>query len=295
MIDTVQYRQPRYLRESASRRNWNIETVMREVIDSDGLEDEQLRRVRGVHKHKGIRFFGNRDQIVSVQASLPRLLFGHNGKLLRSQAEMTAAFRKLNRTLDKISHPPEGSRVFKRIDLVWHVPGRCADFIAAHQKVRHPRVRKATCVYDGESITWRGSAFSLMIYDKAKKQLGQPGEFVRVEVQLRNHMLDEFLGELETELDFTQCYRYFRRLVLQLEPAASFRASSLASLLSACMGGSFGANVINPAETYLQNLCSRRQRDLRREVMAIQAATHSINWSHLLPDEPPTDPPGLEG
>ena len=234
MIDTVQYRQPRYLRESASRRNWNIETVMREIIDSDGLEDEQLCMVRGVHKHTGIRFFGNRDQIINVQASLPRLLFGHNGKLLRSQAEIAAAFRKLNRTLDKISHPPEGPRVFKRIDLVWHVPGHCAEFIAAHQKVRHPRVRKATCVYDGESVTWRGSAFSLMIYDKSKKELGQPGEFVRVEVQLRQHMLDEFLGELETELDFIKCYRYFRRLVLQLEPAASFRTSSLASLLAAC-------------------------------------------------------------
>jgi hypothetical protein len=150
VIDTVRLRQPRYLRDSASRRNWEIRTVRREVADSEGFEDEYLQSYNGTHKEMGIRFYGNREVIVTVEASLPRILFGHNGRLLLSQADINASLRKLDCTLGKISQRPEDGFEYTRVDLVWHVPGSCAEFILAHRDVRHPRVRKATCVYDGD-------------------------------------------------------------------------------------------------------------------------------------------------
>jgi hypothetical protein len=291
VIDTVRFRQPRHMRESASRRNWNIVSVAREIISPDGWEDEQLQGVRGFHKKYGIRFFGSRDQIISVEASLPRILYGHNGKLLRSQADINAALRNLDRLLDAISHRPEGSRCFTRVDLVWHVPGSCKEFILAHQNVRHPRVRKATCIYQNESITWRGAAFNLLLYDKLQKEQGQPGDFVRVEAQLRKHMLDEFFEQSGHALDFGQCYRHLRRLVLQLEPAAMTRVSSIAELLAACIRNNCSENGVSLAESYLQARTMRRQRDLRREIASIRVESRSIDWSALLPEAPPANPP----
>ena len=294
MIDTVRLRQPRYLRDSASRRNWEIRTIRREVAYDDGLEDEYLQSYNGIHKKLGIRFFGSRDQIITVEASLPRVLFGHNGRLLLSQAEINAALRKLDRTLGKISQPPEDCMEFLRVDLVWHVPGSCAEFVLAHRDVRHPRVRKVTCVYDGESITWGGSALRLMIYDKAKRELGRPGDFVRVEAQIRGHMLTEFFDDHGHVLDFGQCYRHLRKLVLQLEPPAGAHVTGIASLLAKCKQMQPLPNEVHPVEAYLLDLCPRRQRDLRRQIAGASVASRRINWPSLLPEMPPESPPQLD-
>jgi hypothetical protein len=56
VIDTVRLRQSRYLRDSASRRNWEIKTIRREVADTEGFDDEYLQSYNGTHKKMGIRF-----------------------------------------------------------------------------------------------------------------------------------------------------------------------------------------------------------------------------------------------
>ena len=293
MIDTVRLRQSRYLRESASRRNWDIKTIRREVAGSEGFEDEYLQSYQGIHKKMGIKFFGNRDQIVAVEASLPRVLFGHNGRLLLSQAHINAALGKLDRALDKISQRPEGDLEYTRVDLVWHVPGSCAEFILAHRDVRHPRVRKATCVYDKESITWGGSAFRLIIYDKTKKEDGHPGDFVWVEAQLRKHMLIPLFDDSHRALDFHRCYRHLRALVLQLEPPAVVQTSSYVGVLAACKRLPPLPDEVHPVHAHLLGLCPRRQRDLRRQIAKASVETRRVNWSLLLPEEPPQCPPQL--
>lgn len=293
MIDTVRFRQPRPLRESASRRNWNMKAVFTEVADADCLDDERLQSYSGVHRKSGIRFFGNREQIISVEASLPRLLFGHNGKLLLSQAHIHAALRKLHRTLGGISGRPREAEEYTRVDLVWHVPGSCAEFILAHRDVRHPRVRNATCVFDAQSITWPGAALRLLLYDKTKKETEAPGNFVRVEAQLRGHVLNECLRQSDYVLDFRHCYRFLRKLVLQLEPRARPHISDMVSLLAACSRLPTPGGEVHPVDVYLQGLCTRRSRDLRRQMAAVAIDNRAVNWLELMPEEPSPSPPGV--
>lgn len=195
--------------------------------------------------------------------------------------------------MDVIAHPPTGELQFTRVDLVWHVPGLCQDYILAHRRTRHPRVRKATCVYDAESITWGGSAFRLMLYDKTKKELGEAGQFVRGEVQLRKHVLNELFEDSEHVLNFEQCYRHFRRFVFQLLPAATTRVSGWTGMMAACLRLSPLENEVHPVEAYLTTLTPRRQRDLRREITASGVERRAIDWAHLLPEQPPEDPPEL--
>ncbi len=294
MIDTVKFQQPRSHRENVSRRNWVVQTVMRETVDPDGFEDERLAHQRGCHKTDGIKFFGNRDQIVLVEASLPRVLFGSNGKLLKSQSNINAALRKLDRMLGKISHRSENARAFKRVDLVWHVPGSCSEFILAHQNVAHPRVRKATCTYDKQSITWNGSALRLMLYDKSQKEIQKKGSFVRVEAQLRGHVLDEYLDKSFGELDFAVAYRFLRRLVLQLEPAVTPVVSGMVSLLANCSRLPAPSGQVHPVEAYLQGLTKRRRTTLRSEIRSHSYESRVVRWAELLPETPPECPPELE-
>jgi hypothetical protein len=282
------------LRESRARRNWVVRTVRREVEYSEGFEDEYLQSYNGTHKKLGIRFFGNREAIIKVEASLPRVLFGHNSRLIVSQSEINAALRKLDRKLSYISHPPEEDREYTRVDLVWHVPGSCADFILAHRDVRHPLVRKATCVYDKESITWGGSSFRLVLYDKTKKELGSQGDFVRVEAQLRGRSLDQFLYDQNNVLEFTKCYQYLRKLVFQLEPPEVASVTGIVSLLAACKRMPAPPNEVHPVEVYLLTRSSRRQRDLRRQLADVSIERRGVNWRLLLPEDPPKSPPQMD-
>jgi hypothetical protein len=232
--------------------------------------------------------------MVTVEASLPRVLLGHNGRLLLSQSEINAAVRKLYRTLRKISQQPETELEYTRVDLVWHVPGSCADLTLSHRDVRHPRVRRATCVYDKESITWGGTSFRLMIYDKTKEASGRAGDFVRVEAQLRGHMLAELFDDGDQVLDFHRCYCHLRKLVLQLEPAAVVHVSGIANLLAACKGMPPPPDEVHPVDAYLLRLCPRRQRDLRRQVARASVESITVDWPSLLPQEPPASPPQLD-
>lgn len=293
MIDTVRFRQPRFHRESASRRNWNMKSVFTEIADADCLDDERLQSYSGVHRKNGTRFYGNREQIISIEASLPRLLFGHNGRLLLSQAQINTALRKLDRTLGAISGRPRQAEEYTRVDLVWHVPGSCAEFILAHRDVRHPRVRNATCVYDAQSITWPGTSLRLVLYDKTREQTETSGDFVRVEAQLRGHVLNECLRESDYVLDFGHCYKFLRKLVLQLEPRTYPHVPSMVSLLAACSRLPTLSGEVHPVDAYLQGLCTRRRRDLRRQIAALAPESRAVNWPDLLPEEPPPSPPEL--
>jgi hypothetical protein len=133
-----------------------------------------------------------------------------------------------------------------------------------------------------------------LIYDKTKEATGKAGDFVRVEAQLRGHMLTEFFGDGDHVLDFHQCYRYLRKLVLQLETPAIASLSGIANLMAACKRLPALSNEVHPVEAYLLRLCPRRQRDLRRQITQASVTSRGVNWRLLLPEEPPKSPPQMD-
>jgi len=57
------------------------------------------------HPLLGIRIFAREGIIVKVEAELPKLLYGHNGRLLATQAEVDAALQRLKAILQTFSEP----------------------------------------------------------------------------------------------------------------------------------------------------------------------------------------------
>lgn len=149
-----------------------------------------------------------------VEASLPRVRYGSNGVLLRSQEEVDASLRALDGLISEfeeplstvgpglklIPGPPRQHPVpydFTRVDAVWHVqtPTGCGPFLRAHAALKHPRLRKgAPTHYAGQTLTFQGVDGVLRLYDKRQEQEGKTGDILRIEFQARRKLLCPMLG-----------------------------------------------------------------------------------------------------
>src|SRR5262245_65268689 len=90
--------------------------------------DAQLRGLsRGVRPHPLVRFRRGalEGRIGSVECeSLPKLLWGHNGRVIATQAELDAALGQLWTEVNRVVEAPQlGEWRPLRLDLVWQFAG----------------------------------------------------------------------------------------------------------------------------------------------------------------------------
>jgi len=117
-------------------------------------------------------------RMVGFEANLPTLLFGHNGRTIKSQLELLTALTILRFLLAQFVHPDDVRLILpsRDVDNDAHIvtvecPLQLQDpgaemLLAAHLSdfrnfVKTPRV------YPGESILFRSSGMDVCIYDKA--------------------------------------------------------------------------------------------------------------------------------
>jgi hypothetical protein len=294
MIDTVHIFSPAPLVVSNLPTSWRRSISDKQVPDPDGIGFIPASSFSFDDGVSGYHAYGEREEIRYHRASLPRLLFGHNGKLIKSQAELDAAMDLLQQNAGEICNASFANLHYTRVDLVWQFRGDTADFILAHRHARHPRIHRDPIFYEARSMALKGSEMRITMYDKVLKEFKCQGDVVRVEIQLKGRRLMEELGNGNkvTKIDFYQCYQTYRRILLGFDPNPIATVSNIAEFLAIAERERWQSNGISAFELYTKNLSKRHLRRLQRDMAVCRPEVFKINWAELLPAD--ATPPAVE-
>ena len=163
------------------------------------------------HSLLGIRLFVRAGMVVKVEVDLPKLLYGHNGRLIKTQAGLDCAFARLKRVLQTVCvqaapnhgyHPGDmegdSQTHYTRIDLVWQFDLAAAFVFAALRNSKHPEINKAKGEWMGQTLVFPGTKLRISIYDKKAKEHAKCSHNVlRFEVQLHGDKIDQHFAVTE--------------------------------------------------------------------------------------------------
>ena len=294
MIDTVRFSQTWKLRPDIPQ-TWKSTTHTYDHVDETQTHVAR-RRWLLTHDPTGLRAVGSGSTIEYVECSLPRLLHGTNGMLLRDQLEIDLALQKLDLLLDEVGDPLDNTRSFTRLDLVWQFRGDPGLFINAHRNCRHKNIRAEPLCYERGSLTWAGSQIRIRFYDKLRQMTKKPGDVIRVEVQLRGSLLRERFGSGSPlmDLDFDECYKVYRQVLLGFCPSPVAKVSKFAHLLATGMREGWNSNGIGIFDLHTQHLSDKQRRRLQKEIAILRADAFQVDWSELLPQDGRPEPVEIE-
>ncbi len=226
---------------------------------------------------------------LGAEFSLPKVLFGHNGRVLANQAEIDLALSEAAAglaTLGDIGDLNQWS--IKRVDIAWNFDQRALPIIMAHTAVRIPGIRSDCTLHrGGEGISWCGanSHRKITFYDKAR-QMHREGSVLRVEISLRSRQL------LGCGLDrrwfrFDDLYAVYRGILSAIPPILKLRPARTI----------YDAIAREPKETcdrVLGRLSHRSPSSYRRIRHKLRAAAaeleHTFCWASTLPESGPPAP-----
>ena len=258
--------------------------------DRDG--HSRIKTVSYADPTTGYRAYGDTYCLKYHRASLPRLLHGDNGKLIKSQAELDAAMDLLLAKAGELGIPQIHGYQYTRVDLVLQFIGDPAAFVSAHLHARHPRIYSDPVRYETRSLALKGSELRITIYDKIYKTFKRNGNIVRVEIQLKGRVLMEMLGQGQkvTSLNFDDCYQTYRRIMVGFVSNAIPKVGGGINLLAAAQRDGYRPNGISAFDFYTTGKCERQIRRIKKELASYRSVVHEIDWSQLLPADGPPPP-----
>jgi len=232
-------------------------------------------------------------RLVWAEVSLPKLLHGHNGRVLENQKQLDAALAKFHELLNGIAEASEiAAWDVCRTDIAWNFNKVAPPLIFAHGALRMPGIHcGATSHADGEGVSWIGakSRFKVMLYDKAR-QMHVPGSVLRAEISLRGQRITHFLGTGGFQ-NFSAIYRAFRTVMALLPPIQT-------PTKAANWQDALGAEPPEVRQRVLARLAHKPKGTLRRYRRRIEAAAaklpENFSWADILPAENPPPPVNCE-
>lgn len=231
----------------------------------------------------GVRLWHDGEGNCKAEAELPKLLWGHNGRVLANQSELDEAITKFRAILLPKVKLDSWQWVF--IDLFWQFRARAADIIFAHQWLRFPGVRSLpSLLYGGKEISWRGSRITLKFYDKAR-HLGRGQGILRVELRLAGAQLRQRIDE-KAPLNFLELWRVFRGELLKLAPVElpEARRHSFAEVVASLSPENQSAAIL----IYQQVRTPRAASSFKQSVSNAHLRRIKWAWNDQLPtDSPP--------
>lgn len=244
-------------------------------------------RVWYVHEDTGLRAIGNPSGVVNLEASLPRVVFGSNGRILKAEREVQQAFVGMFELAGEVAELGEcPSSKVTRLDAAWNVEveGGVRTFIVGLEAQRHKDVRKATNVYQGESIHFPGKDQRIRIYDKGLECTGQPSNVVRLEVQYRHKHLDVFNEGDPATWGWT-AYQKMRTTLMDFDPREVAKPKTQLEFLQyLSVNGIRGPNGESVLEVYLGTVGERWARQLRGKVKrCTPVSSVVVSFKDLLP------------
>ena len=200
MIDTIKYvcdipLETKYSKTDHAPSYYDL--VQRSLTPGSGSKSRNLGYGR-IYKSTdlGIRVFVNSGIIKSVEAELPKILFGHNGRLITCEKELDQAIQILQDEVRKFADStytgsmfPDGVRTdqhFTRIDLVWQFDVATSTIRRYLEHRKHPRINKIRILY-GDDILFPGTVMQIFSYCKYSQLKIDPGNqnCTRIEVRFR--------------------------------------------------------------------------------------------------------------
>ena len=242
------------------------------------------------NEETGLRIGGDTEYATWFEVSLPRLLFGNNGVVIRTQDQLDESVRKAMGLVEAVSEPMlQGTNPrCTRLDLAAQFLIEPRDMMLAHRETMHPRIRGRKSYYEGESLHYVGKERHCRIYDKAKEVLGMPGHVTRVEWQLRGdalrHDMRRDLVALRY-LSIEDCYEAYRRLCVEFEPKSLPACSDLYDLLAAGVREGVAVSGVPLFDCWARGKHSKTVRRVRREIAKRRAEVFKIDWKKMLPDD----------
>ncbi|MBL9151863.1 MAG: hypothetical protein JNK37_05245 [Verrucomicrobiales bacterium] len=263
MIDTIRVRHNLCLSQEAVKRlndrdlpHWSAVSMQKTRGDGRSLFSETS-STSFTHDGSGLRVNASEYDKHSAEVSLPRLLHGDNGMLLKSPDEFRAAIDCLIGLL-RVFHPSiEPAHLeLHRIDLSLNLTVDPTVILPLHRHARHPRIRREVeeyhnpdsnrrrpephSVFQLNTVRLAGTKTTICLYDKSAERMARRRRAshlidtplprcLRVEIQLRGRRhVSTLLGGLEIDaltldrLDFGACYRAFRNIMVEFDPVGYF-------------------------------------------------------------------------
>lgn len=226
------------------------------------------------------------DNILWAEASLPRLLFGHNGRVLEDQNQINKALTALCDEVSILALVPPGSRLQAgRVDIAWNFALLARPLIMAHGYLRVSGIRKGPTRFpDDTGISWRGarSEVVLTFYDKCK-EMHVPGSVLRVELSLRNKRLDKLLPDGSWQR-FDKLWEVLREVLGGIAPIQSVQQARNWIEAVAAESPEVRGRILSRLEP-------KSERTRRRYAQCLEAAAarvdHPFSWSHFLSEDGP--------
>jgi hypothetical protein len=297
VIDTIVY--PCFLKLSAPAQ-WPKGWRGFRPITVEGNESQDYAMTNEL---PGVRVFIHEGVITKVEADLPKLLYGHNARLLKSQEDIDLAFFRLRQVLQSIAkpmgawngyfpgdNPAETSCHFTRVDLVWQFDLDPSFVLLALRNAKHPEIHKRTGEWSGQTLAFPGTKIRISCYDKkAKARACVPHNVMRVEIQLSDEKISSHFGlgqgVLQT-LSLQEAYKAYRDTLRQFgsdlvpDPNSKGTVADFLALMVTKLPDD------DPVGTYcmMKKMSHRRSRDLRNKVGKRVPTLVEFSWSRLLPD-----------
>lgn len=249
--------------------------------------------------------------ITKIECELPKILYGHNGKLIRDQSDHDRALMRLDRVLYFLSHHLEDQEetsadlptVFKghlcRVDLVWQFDYPVQTIRQVLQDAKHPRIHGQPDHYGNGNFTFNGKNMRISVYDKLEERksftVATPtaNNVCRIEFQIKSkkYVAERFNADTTIglkEFTFDEAYQVYRELLLaftKLGNSSSTGITTIASFLAA--EAVRDPYIVQRYVTHSQ-LHPTRASVLRKEVRAVKLQKFDLN-SMVPPLAPPPE------
>ncbi len=303
MIDTVGFTIAGRLRseylgvQDLPRRDW-IKKACGQLDSSGNATHSML-----ICKPLDLTIFGGGRGFNSVRANLPKLLWGHNGRVITTEAELKAAFQWLEYMLHLVLEPVFPNKAFvpglpdtvechfTRIDLAWQFPREEGVFFAL-SNASHEKIRSLPSLIKGETVHLRGSFLEIICYEKVRQMRVRsqiPDEVHRVEMRLKNKALNDVYrgpnGEGYTCAPFNWCKQVIRKIGAETEGhLLAVGVGSIAQFFAEIDAEAPGLRIIEKYE-HFKRMRPESARKLRKQIEACRRTTPGLRaFADYFPD-----------
>lgn len=233
-----------------------------------------------------LRIGGQEGYASWLEVSLPKLLYGSNGKLLRA-SEVATAYDCLLDTAGSIVENPSFSKM-TRVDLAHHFQGYAWEMIPSLRGLTHRRVRRKGVEFFGSSLEWPGKDIRIRLYDKRLEVEKQHGNLMRLEFQVRGKALDGCRDGIWTPdkgFDVQGCYRAYKGLCGGFDYRPVPRLSSVVDLLVCLRENKVLVGGMDPVELFLNSKSQRTRYRYESDMKLVKLDYFEANFSAFLPDD----------
>lgn len=329
MIDTIRLNCDIPLRQGAYkelRNNRKSGWTFRSSAIHYTQDDTDRTKLFGIHAHNDLRVgIGDKENLLWVEVSLPRLCGDPNGVLLKTPQDLSAAISILLPELQALKMRARlQSKQFTvaRIDLVLNLPIPPKLLLPIHKHARHPKIRRETAWYFNQdperrgrevpcteislnSVVFNGAHTRISMYNKrAQVRAGKlnthaapQAQGTRVEIKLteKKHIAKLFGYEdqdelLLSQLRFDDCYRVYRDLLLQFPdvgkmPLGKPKLENLLALLASHPVPHPALGGVEVLDWYRHCHSEKSFMKMRCNVAKLMPGLMQFHWPDHLPED----------